>query len=495
MKEFSVDRLPGMKVLVVGDVMLDQYTWGKVNRISPEAPVPVVTVNRKSWVLGGAGNVAANLAGLGVQVILVGVCGDDDAGKRLSRLCEREGIVSHLIVDRQRSTTVKTRVMAMKQQLFRLDSEETCPLVPGIAAAVMEQLKKEINAVDAVVLSDYAKGVLLSPGLCKDVIDLAREHGIPSLVDPKGCQWQRYRGATCITPNIAEFGAVTDGPLTTDEDKLASTMAEVRERYEIQCLLLTRGEKGMGIVDENHPPQFISTAAREVYDVSGAGDTVVSTFAAAIAMGVRPGKAATIANIAAGIVVGKVGTQPVSMDELVAALQVADFSCATVQKSSPSARQTAILVKRWQFQGETVVFTNGCFDLLHPGHIDLLNRARALGDRLVVGLNSDASVSRLKGPHRPIVSEEDRAALLRALSCVDAVVVFDEETPLELLHQLRPDVLVKGADYALDDIVGKELVESYKGRVVRVPLMQGYSTTEIERRIITTRQGKEADMV
>lgn len=484
--EFNVEQLSQIKVLVVGDVMLDQYIWGEVDRISPEAPVPVVTVGKENHVLGGAGNVAANLAGLGTQVCLVGTCGHDENGKTIQSLCAEAGIITRLIIDEQHPTTIKTRVMAKKQQLFRLDREDIQAPSDVLAKEIKAQVQEALISVDVVIFSDYAKGMFLSPELCRDLICLVRKCGIPCLVDPKGKNWERYTGVSFITPNTMELAAVAKLPLEEHGESLISSMTEIRDRYDIQCLLLTRGAKGMCIADKTSPPLFISTAAREVYDVSGAGDTVISTFAATIAMGLAPGDAAGIANIAAGIVVGKVGTQPISISELVPALERLGIHCPGYPQTTAdiSFDQVIIQVKQWRSCGETVVFTNGCFDLLHPGHIDLLHRSSALGDRLVVGLNSDSSISELKGAGRPIVTENDRANLLNALAAVDAVVIFHESTPLDLLDKLKPDVLVKGADYTLDEIVGKELVESNGGRVARIPLLQGYSTTDIEKRIM-----------
>ncbi|SMC44732.1 D-alpha,beta-D-heptose 7-phosphate 1-kinase [Desulfocicer vacuolatum DSM 3385] len=319
--KFHVDRLSQIKALVVGDVMLDRYIWGDVDRISPEAPVPVVTVGKENHVLGGAGNVAANMAGLGIQVCLVGICGHDESGKIFQNLCQNNGIMPRLIIDQDYPTTVKTRIMARKQQLFRLDREKIQPPSHTLAQKIIAQVQKAMASVDVVILSDYAKGMFLCEQLCRDIILTARECKVPCFVDPKGKNWERYTGASFITPNTMELAAVSQLPMEKDNDTLIASITDVRDQYDIQCLLLTRGEKGMCIADKASAPLFISTAAQEVYDVSGAGDTVISTFAASIAMGMSPDDAAGVANIAAGVVVGKVGTQPICISELISALE------------------------------------------------------------------------------------------------------------------------------------------------------------------------------
>ncbi len=482
-----LELLTGHRIIVIGDVMLDRYIWGNVSRISPEAPVPVVRVDRKTEAIGGAGNVAANLAGLGCSVVSVGIRGHDEEGESLEHLCRLSRIETAFFVDKQRATTTKTRIMARKQQLFRLDSEDTAILSDHSKKQLLSIFESLIPDADAVILSDYGKGILQTPGVCQDVIALCKKFRIPSLVDPKGKEWERYKGATCITPNTSELETIAETDVDHDENLLAETVARIKKRYAVKCLVMTRGPKGMCVVDSDIPPEFLPTQAREVYDVSGAGDTVIATLAAGIAGGLTFIKAADLANLAAGIVVGKVGTQPISMTELELGINLrfqnpqGSFTHETKLDAVQSAKNR---IDAWKSQDETVVFTNGCFDLLHPGHVDLLRKSKALGKRLVVGLNSDDSVTRLKGPTRPILSQSDRAAMLSALSCVDLVVIFHEDTPLELLTALKPDILVKGSDYKPEDVVGKDLVESYGGKIVLIPLVEGYSTSNIEKRII-----------
>ncbi|MGO9019941.1 MAG: D-glycero-beta-D-manno-heptose-7-phosphate kinase [Syntrophobacteraceae bacterium] len=477
---YGIDRLGSGSVLVIGDVMLDEYIWGEVNRISPEAPVQIVRVRERSEVLGGAGNVAANLAGLECPVMLVGVRGSDAHGEKIMRLAENSGIEAHLIIAGERPTTTKTRIMAHGQQLLRIDDEEAGSLSSATENNLMSLMKEMIPRCRAVILSDYGKGTLSSARVVQKAVKIGRKCGIPVLVDPKGRDWERYSGATCVTPNAAEFseaaGLVSQGP----DSEFVEAAQNVRKRYDLEWLLITLGARGMCLIGEDKPPLFIGAKAKEVYDVSGAGDTVISTTAAGIASGLPLEDAARLANLAAGIVVGKLGTQPVSIAELRAAAKFdglgADGGSLGKVAGVDAAR---ILVQSWKATGARIVFTNGCFDLLHPGHIGLLQKARSLGDRLIVGLNADASIRRLKGPSRPILSELDRAALVGALACVDLVVLFEEDTPLALIEALRPDILVKGADYRIEDVVGREVVEGYGGKVVLVPILGGYSTTGV----------------
>lgn len=474
-------------VVVIGDIMLDRYLWGKVRRISPEAPVPVVKMVRTSETLGGAGNVAGNLAALGCDVTVIGLCGQDRRAESLVDLLEAKSIRHHLIPDASRPTITKTRIMADKQQVLRLDEEDA--KIPSLNSLneVKEHLAREMPHCQAVILSDYGKGLLTSPDMAQEAISLALHNDLPVLVDPKGGQWSRYRKATCITPNTAELETVVGFALDKDADLLVAEACKIRKRFDLQWLLVTRGAQGMCLVGPDGQAIQIPAQAREVYDVSGAGDTVIATLAAALAGGASFINAARTANTAAGIVVGKLGTQPILRSELDTALRFNNGALHYPFSAAKMTDQDAALakVRQWRDAGDRLVFTNGCFDLLHPGHISLLYQARALGDRLVVGLNTDASVRRLKGPERPILSEQDRAAMLSALACVDLVVHFDEDTPLDLIRVLQPDILVKGSDYKPEQVVGKELVESYGGQVMLVELVKGYSTTQLTRKVMS----------
>lgn len=472
-----------IKIIVVGDIMLDRYVWGKVRRISPEAPVPVVKMQRTSETLGGAGNVANNLSALGCRVTVIGICGKDDKAVALKQLLSEKNIRHRLIEDTTQPTITKTRIMADKQQMMRLDEEIVQVPSNLIFQQVKDRLAKAMKGCDGVILSDYGKGLLNSPDMAQELIRMVRGHQLPVIVDPKGGQWGRYQNATGITPNRSELEVAAGVSLEKDEELLIDQAKKIRRQFGLEWLLVTRGAQGMCLVGPKDDVTTIPARALEVYDVSGAGDTVVATLAAALADGVSFVEAGRVANTAAGIVVGKLGTQPILQSELTAALQFEQdhqhypFSAAkTAAKDAASAK-----VDQWRNSGDKVVFTNGCFDLLHPGHVSLLYQARALGDRLVVGLNTDASVRRLKGPERPKLSEQDRAAILSALACVDMVVHFDEDTPLDLIDALKPDILVKGADYKPEEVVGKEAVESYGGSVKLVDLIEGYSTTNLTR--------------
>ena len=479
-----VEKLNRVRILVIGDIMLDRYLWGKVGRISPEAPVPVVQLQHTSETLGGAGNVAANLVGLGCAVTLVGLCGRDGRAECLKRLLDGKGVDHFLIEDDSRPTVAKTRIMAQKQQIMRLDDEKIHAPAPEIAHRIRELVNRELTRCQVVILSDYGKGLLGARDLSAEMIDLARKAGRPVLVDPKGPDWEYYRQATCITPNIAELEAVAGKGLEGNEALLIRSASQIRDRIGLQWLLVTRGALGMCLLGPDNQVISIPAQAREVYDVSGAGDTVIATLAAAVAVGASFEQAARTANTAAGIVVGKLGSQPVLNSELETALRFSGGGGHFPYSAAKMAAMDGAMakVREWRTAGDRVVFTNGCFDLLHPGHVSLLYQARALGDRLVVGLNTDASVRRLKGKGRPILGEQDRAAILGALACVDLVVHFDEDTPLSLIEALRPDILVKGSDYTPEQVVGKALVESYGGGVRLVELVSNYSTTRIARK-------------
>jgi D-beta-D-heptose 7-phosphate kinase/D-beta-D-heptose 1-phosphate adenosyltransferase len=477
------------KVLVIGDVMLDRYIWGDVRRISPEAPVPVVKMRRTTETLGGAGNVANNLAGLGCQVALIGVCGSDPAGASLKETLDRKKITSGLVCVPARPTIAKTRIMAHKQQVLRLDEEQVDPLPADVVEQIGDRVKQALPGCRAVILSDYGKGMFVEEAFTQRVIGICRDNRVPVLVDPKGIGWERYRHATCITPNTAELEALVGRPLADDEKRLIAAAGQTRARYHLDWLLVTRGEKGMCLMGKESRPILISSQALEVFDVSGAGDTVIATLAAALAVNTPFVQAAETANLAAGVVVGKLGTQPIEKAELAACLRYRDgrrhFPYAAAKMAEPQGAM--VRVAEWRAAEDVIVFTNGCFDLLHPGHISLLHQASALGNRLIVGLNTDASVKRLKGAERPILSEQDRGAILSALACVDLVVLFDDDTPLGLIESLQPDILVKGSDYSPDQVVGKAEVESYGGRVELVNLVEGYSTTHLTRKMRSSR--------
>jgi D-beta-D-heptose 7-phosphate kinase/D-beta-D-heptose 1-phosphate adenosyltransferase len=472
-------QFDGRRVLVVGDVMLDRYIWGAVRRISPEAPVPVVQLTSETEVPGGAANVARNLAGLGLEVELAGVTGSDAARTSLMRLLAEAAIDTNgLRIASDRGTTTKTRVIGNHQQMMRIDSEHSGVLADVDSAALLDAVAARLPVVDALILSDYAKGVLTGR-LCAELIAVARAHGVPVLVDPKGRDFTRYAGATAITPNRAELTEAC-GVDAGDQAALLAAGAALRAQLGLETLAVTLSEQGMALIDALGT-HLIPAVAKEVFDVSGAGDTVIATFAAALAAGLVHRDAAHLANLAAGVVVGKVGTAVIETEDLLAAISdEAALEQAAKIRPLPTLIEQA---RRWQAAGERVVFTNGCFDLLHVGHVSYLERARRHGHRLIVGLNTDRSVRALKGAGRPMVGEADRARILAALAAVDAVVLFDEPTPLALIEALRPDILAKGADYREEDVVGAEEVRGWGGQVVLVPLVAGRSTTALVDRL------------
>jgi len=468
-----------VKAVVIGDLMLDEYLWGATERISPEAPVPIIDVGREDLRLGGAGNVVNNLRVLGAHVALASVLGDDSDGEVIRERLQRAQVdVDALVHDPTRITSRKTRILSGNQQMLRIDRECTQEIELQVEQQLLQKLSAKIDCADVIYLSDYGKGVL-SESLIQKIIAQAKEKNIHVIVDPKGTEYTRYRGATLLTPNRKEASLAT-GISIKDEDTMHRAGAQILEIAQLQALVLTRSEQGMSLFQDNAEPVHLPTRAREVYDVSGAGDTVLTVVGLGIATGFSLEQAAFMANIAAGVVVGKVGTSTASPAEIV---EAAGFLVAGSQTKICDPHALQIVLRRLRQMGRKVVFTNGCFDILHAGHVSYLQRARDLGDLLVLGLNSDASVRRLKGESRPLVPENDRAVILAALSCVDHVVIFDEDTPLELISLLQPDILVKGNDYAEDQVIGADLVRQWGGRVELMPFVSGRSTTALVSKI------------
>lgn len=469
---FHVPDFSKCRVLVVGDVMLDRYWTGDTSRISPEAPVPVVHIQDLQDRAGGAANVALNVASLNANVQLLGIVGKDEAADKLDALLNDSEINSSFERLDQCSTITKLRVLSRHQQLMRLDFEDDSLMAGGEALA--KQTAAVLTKADVVVLSDYAKGSL--NGSLK-IINAARQASKPVIVDPKGTDFGKYQGATLLTPNESEFESIV-GKCDTNEE-IVSRANILIDQLNLTALLITRSEKGMVLVEQGQQPFFLSTQARDVFDVTGAGDTVVGVLAAAIAAGESLQSAANLANIAAGIVVSKLGAQSVSVAELEAERQHGDsLGNGVITEEDLMAK-----VSQCKAQGEKVVFTNGCFDLLHNGHITYLNEAAHLGDKLIVAVNDDASVVKLKGDKRPINSLSDRMAMLAALRCVDWVVSFSEDTPQRLIGRLLPDVLVKGGDYKVSEIAGAEKVEKNGGQVKVLSFKEGYSSTDMIERI------------
>ncbi len=467
------------RVLVLGDVMLDRYVSGNASRLSPEAPIPVLRPSARRATLGGAANVALNIATLGGQTSLVGVIGDDADGAELTSLLGTSGIAPHLVVARGRPTTAKTRFMVGTHQLLRLDEESTAQVDAATADRLLAAFADALRAADIVVLSDYAKGVL-SDAVLSGALERARALGRMLIADPKRTDFAAYRGATVLTPNEHEVRQATR--IDAGDDSEATRAGQrALEDTGCQAVVVTRSAKGLTLVRRDAPALHLPTRAREVADVSGAGDTLVAALAVALGAGASLPEAAMLANVTAGISVGKPGTATVSQEELLGVLHLEDLIATDrkiVERAEAVQRAAA-----WRAQGQRVGFANGCFDLIHPGHVRLLREARARCDRLIVALNTDASVQRLKGPTRPLQNETARATVMASLAPVDLVVLFDEDTPLELIKALRPDVLVKGADYSIDQVVGADLVQGWGGTVLLVELQAGHSTTGTIRRM------------
>lgn len=466
-----------LRVLVVGDLMLDRYLWGTASRISPEAPVPVVHVQRRTSVLGGAANVARNLRSLDVAVDLAGYVGEDGEAGALRAECQAHGIGTEAIVAIDDFCTVtKTRVVADDRQVVRFDDEIAAPRSEAEADGLLATIGARLAAEEytAVVISDYAKGVC-TPYLCQALIAKCRERGIPVYVDPKGRDYRKYAGATAIKPNRVEMielahamGWSFVGPV--------DAARQLREMLSLEFVALTLGAQGIAVV-QTHGVHEMPTVAREVFDVSGAGDTVMATMVAALGSGLGLMDGVALANLAAAEVIARTGTSPVRREELLLAILASD-RVHGARKLVP-VEELKLLVHAWKAQGLKVAVTNGCFDLLHAGHVRLLEDSAAETDRLIVAINSDASIARLKGPQRPLMPVEMRGIVLSALECIDALVVFEEDTPLNVIEAIRPDILIKGGDYTVETVVGADVVQSYGGEVRLVPLVEGLSTTRL----------------
>lgn len=462
-----LNDLKGKHILIIGDVMLDTYHIGEVKRISPEAPVPVVRVNRSYSVLGGAANVARNLLGLECRATVISIMGNDHNGAIMKQMFDDLKIANRLFVTPY-PTITKARVIGNNQQVVRLDFEDEAEqLDETTEQQLLEAVEEALPQVDIVVISDYGKGVC-NPTVCQHIINKAGLCQKQVIIDPKGTDWEKYRQATVITPNLKELSAIAGKDIANTEEAIHPAADSILKSYQLSSLLVTRSEKGMSYVS-HETVQDIATEAQEVYDVSGAGDTVVATLAAAMAARFPIEEAIFLANKAAGIVVGKIGTSPILYRELQAKLQSVKEACKVIERN-----ELADTVKELKEQGKRIVFTNGCFDILHRGHVTYLNKARQLGDILILGLNSDNSVRRLKGSSRPINDEAARATVMAALQAVDYVVIFEEDTPLNVIKTVQPDILVKGGDYQIEDIVGREYARS----TATIPFVDGYSTTQ-----------------
>ncbi len=459
-------------VIVIGDVMLDRYWTGATGRISPEAPVPVVRVGAEEDRPGGAANVALNMAALGARVILVGLVGADAHARVLQERLEAAGVTCYFQTVERKPTITKLRILSRHQQLLRVDFEEG--FSPEEAASLTERVSALLDQAQVLILSDYSKGTLAH---CPELIALARVRGLQVLVDPKGSDFSKYRGATLLTPNMHEFEAIAGA--IDSEEALQRRGQQLMQQLELSALLVTRSEKGMTLLCQNQDPVHWPAQAKEVFDVTGAGDTVISVLGVALAAGGALASSVALANVAAGFVVGKLGTYAISAEELAAEVAPRE----RMEDGVLSLEQLCQAVHEARQRGERIVMTNGCFDILHAGHVHYLQQARAEGDRLIVAVNEDASINRLKGPGRPINQVERRMAVLAGLKSVDWVVSFAEDTPERLLKLLQPDVLVKGGDYGIDGVVGADLVRSWGGTVKVLGLVAGVSTTAVVEKI------------
>ncbi len=486
-----LDRWRQRKVVVVGDVMLDHLVFGHAERLAPDAPVPVLNTVRHEYKPGGASNVCLDLRALHCKVELLSVMGDDLPGKQLRQSLQKAGVgTSGLMIEKHRPTTVKQNIIGLAQhrhpqKMFRVDSETREPISQQLAQQLLQKADKLLAKADALCIEDYNKG-LLTPEVCRSLIQLARRHNVPVMVDPALIDdYAKYHGATVITPNRYEAGRAAGGrnftgSLDADFSGLHHTARKLQKQLDLEAVVLTLDKHGCLLLDEQQKPLHVPTTAQQVYDVTGAGDMVLAMLTAARANGALWVEATHLANLAAGLEVQRFGCVPIELDEVLVALLAMQRQ---TQGKLRSLDELLPELKALRGQGKKIAFTNGCFDVLHAGHVAYLRQARQTADMLVLGLNSDSSIKRLKGPSRPVNQQSDRVLVMSELSCVDYVVVFDEDTPMKLIRAIKPDVLVKGADYKKHEVVGADMVEKLGGRVVLVPLVQGRSTTNILRKL------------
>ncbi len=478
LRDLPLDQFSGLRALVLGDFMLDEYIWGRVERISPEAPVAVVDVERETRTLGGAGNVANNLVALGAQVEVLALVGEDNPAGLLKEELRRLGIAPQgLFADPQRRTTRKTRVFANQQQVVRIDRETRIPGPPAFVEWALERLESLLPSLHVIILSDYGKGAL-THSLVRETIRRGRAQGLPVVVDPKGTDYSPYTGATIITPNQKEVEQVLGSPLDSWIDPV-KRLRELRELLELDYLLVTQGAKGMTLIHQDGALSIPPRTPREVFDVSGAGDTVVAVLALGLAQWGDAAVAAALANLAAGVVVTKKGTAPILRSEMEGELR----GHVHLEEKIITLKELGFLLPHLRTQGKKVVFTNGCFDLLHAGHIKFLEDSRRQGDILVVALDSDKSVARVKGEGRPVIGEEQRLRILAALEVVDYATLFDSEQLPEILRNLQPDILTKGSNYPEAEVAGREIVQEYGGLVKILPVTEPVSVSALINRI------------
>lgn len=470
MEEFQ-EKAKDVKCLVVGDIILDKYISGKIDRISPEAPIPVIHITNERYVLGGAANVAGNICGYHIKTLLCGRIGKDSGADKVSELLSKKEIEFMGIISESNCTTVKTRVTGMNQQIVRIDEEDCSEISYEEEEQILHNIKQIIDEVNVIVLSDYNKGIC-TKRICENLIELCVSMNKPIIVDPKTAEWTKYKGATLITPNFKEFKEFIGRSIKNTEEEIAKISFAIMDEYKFKNLLVTRSQLGMTLVAEGKEVYTYDAVAQEVFDVSGAGDTVIATIAAFLAVQYFLFDAVRVSNHAAGFAVSKMGTYTVSLEEVMNFISN-DF--LELSEKIVSSEKLPNLLNKWREENKKIIFTNGCFDILHVGHITYLNQARRLGDKLIVGLNSDSSVKRNKGESRPINNQNDRAVLLAALQCVDIVVLFDTDTPYELIKMVEPNILVKGGDYKVEEVVGREFAKELK----LLNFVEGYSTTNM----------------
>ncbi|HOJ49758.1 MAG TPA: D-glycero-beta-D-manno-heptose-7-phosphate kinase [Spirochaetota bacterium] len=466
MLDFSKGR-----ILVIGDIILDKYFIGAVKRISPEAPVPVVNVKIEKETLGGAGNLCNNIYYLGGKCYLFSLIGKDKNGEIIRDKLENLKIDNFLIED-ERPTITKIRVIGEHQHIVRVDIEKVEPLKEDIEKKIINKIESVLKSSDVIAISDYGKG-FCTPNIVKNIIEIANRNGVPVVIDPKGYDWEKYRNSYLITPNVKEISDVLGREVENNDEDIQKAGIEIMKRFNIKKLIITRSEKGMTFFDGLKEIYHIPTEAKEVFDVSGAGDTVVAVVSLGIANKIPLVDTVMIANKAAGVVVGKIGTVPITLSELENAFYTEK------NKIFYKVKELLSKVEILKREEKRIVFTNGCFDILHRGHLTYLKKAKSLGDILIVGLNSDGSVRKLKGEGRPINNQEDRALMLSSLEFVDYVIVFDDDTPYRIIKEIKPDILVKGGDYKIEEVVGREFAKE----TIVLPFVEGYSTTNLISRI------------
>ena len=468
-----VERLSEAKVLCIGDLMLDKFVYGEVNRISPEAPIPILKTKSDKLLLGGAGNVANNLSCLGVETHFISVIGKDQTGKTIAKLIKKiPNIIANLITDEKRPTTFKTRFIANGQQMMRVDSETTLNIDNTIESNIIELTRSALDHCGALVLADYGKGVL-TRFLLKKIITIAKSKKIPVIIDPQGFDYSAYSGADLITPNLKELSEATTKPTDNDEE-INSAAISLISKYKINSVLATRSSDGMSLINKKCFTTF-AAEAREVFDVSGAGDTVVATLSACLAANIKLDHGVKLANIAAGIVVAKLGTAVVYTNDLISNFN--NGSVKSIDEKLYTIHSITDQIKTWRSKGLKIGFTNGCFDILHPGHLSTITKAKSLCDKLIVALNSDSSVKSLKGDNRPVQSEVTRSKILISLEHVDGVIIFNEKNPNNILKLIKPEIFVKGADYSIKNIPETKIINSYGGKIILADIKDGFSTT------------------